>query len=199
MQPFHLLNSWLSPHCPVSLSQVTAVKYGSHQQITRYVLPGAWLLVLPTWSLKKLPRFINDELRRKTNKRKTGEGVIYTAECGPGALTTLLCVGVVGKAVSVVCRKFTHVRTLWWLFGLKHCWEFWTATTNLPELMFAITTIRSELGSSVTRSKSTYTILHLQSWDFRAVVGLRNHNTLYRIRSNLLFLNLPVQSLCVSF
>jgi len=44
------------------------------------MLPGAWLLVQPTWSLTELPCFINDELRRKTNKRKTGEGVIYTAE-----------------------------------------------------------------------------------------------------------------------
>jgi len=107
-----LLNSWLSPHCPASLSQVTAVNYGLHQQITCYVLRGAWLLVIPTWSLTELPRFINDELRRKTNKSKTGEGVIYTAECGPGALTTLLCRGVVGKAVSVFCWKLAPVRTL---------------------------------------------------------------------------------------
>jgi len=63
-----------------SLSQVTAVNCGSHQQITYYMLPGAWLLVLSTWSLTELPRFINDEPRRKTDKRKTGEGVIYTAE-----------------------------------------------------------------------------------------------------------------------
>lgn len=74
---------------------------------------------------------------------------------------------------------------------LQYYWQLETTTPNLTRIKIWNHHHPSWICSSVARSKCTYIILNLLSWNLHTAIRRHNYDQLCRIRPNLLFLNHP--------